>query len=63
MVEIDPFDPASVPVKRTALGRKHQESATCTLTKDGRLAVYMADDSNFEYVYKFVSRDKVRSAT
>lgn len=60
VVEIDPFDPASTPVKRTALGRKHQESATCRLTKDGRLAVYMGDDSNFEYIYKFVSRDKVR---
>jgi len=60
VVEIDPFDPASTPVKRTALGRKHQESATCTLTRDGRLAVYMGDDSNFEYIYKFVSRDKVR---
>ena len=60
VVEIDPFDPASTPVKRTALGRKHQESATCTLTPDGRLAVYMGDDSNFEYIYKFVSRDKVR---
>jgi secreted PhoX family phosphatase len=63
VVEIDPFDPSSTPVKRTALGRKHQESATCTLTKDGRLAVYMADDSNFEYVYKFVSRDKVRTGS
>ncbi|MEJ8813305.1 PhoX family phosphatase [Variovorax ureilyticus] len=60
VVEIDPFDPASTPVKRTALGRKRQESATCTLTRDGRLAVYMGDDSAFEYIYKFVSRDKVR---
>lgn len=60
VVEIDPFDPASTPVKRTALGRKAQESATCRLAKDGRLAVYMGDDSNFEYIYKFVSRDKVR---
>ena len=60
VVEIDPMDPASTPIKRTALGRKCTESATCTLTRDGRVAVYMGDDARFEFIYKFVSRDRVR---
>lgn len=60
VVEIDPFDPASTPVKRTALGRKRTESATCTRTRDGRVALYMGDDARFEYLYKFVSAEPVR---
>jgi secreted PhoX family phosphatase len=60
VVEIDPMDPTATPIKRTALGRKRQESATCTLTRDGRVAIYMGDDTRFEYIYKFVSRDAVR---
>lgn len=60
VVEIDPMDPTSTPIKRTALGRKRQESATCTLAPDGRVVVYMGDDGQFEYIYKFVSRDVVK---
>lgn len=58
IVEIDPQNPTAPPKKRTALGRFSHEGANTCLTKDGRVAAYMGDDEKFEYVYKFVSRDR-----
>jgi secreted PhoX family phosphatase len=55
-VEIDPFNPNSVPKKRTAMGRKAQEGAWLGPVVAGQpLVWYMGDDSQNEYIYKYVS--------
>lgn len=58
IVEIDPHDPDSTPVKRTMLGRFKHEGANVNITEDGRVAAYMGDDERFDYLYKFVSDKK-----
>lgn len=56
IVEIDPFDNRSRPVKRTALGRFAHEDCRVSRPISGQpLAFYMGDDSQGEYIYKFVS--------
>lgn len=63
IVELDPSDPRFVPRKRTALGRFKHEGTGPRPTADGRVALYMGDDERFDYLYKFVSAEKLDSGT
>lgn len=54
IVELDPHDPSSVPVKRTALGRFMHGSATVT-ESGGHLVVHSTDAEDGGYLYKYVS--------
>jgi secreted PhoX family phosphatase len=62
IVELDPMDPTSTPIKRTALGRAAHEGAWVAVTRSGRAVVYSGEDARFEYIYKFVSRDPIKPA-
>ncbi|CAJ48323.1 PhoX family protein [Bordetella avium] len=56
LVEIDPYDPASIATKRTAMGRFAHEGCTYSKLEAGKpIAFYTGDDSQFEYLYRFVS--------
>lgn len=64
VVEINPFDPTSAPVKRTSLGRFAHEGVVFGPAREGRPVVaYSGDDSTFEYIYKYVSRAPFQRAT
>lgn len=56
MVEVDPFDETSTPVKRTLLGRFAHEGVVFNRVEEGKPVVcYSGDDARHEYIYKFVS--------
>ena len=59
VVEIDPFDPQSTPVKRTALGRVKHENAK-VVESNGRVVIYTGDDEDKDYFYKFVGAETWR---
>ncbi|MFC7363417.1 PhoX family protein [Nocardioides astragali] len=60
IVEVDPTDPTSTPVKHTAMGRFKHEGAHVIVNRDGHVVAYMGDDERFDYLYRFVSRDTFR---
>jgi secreted PhoX family phosphatase len=55
VVEIDPHDPASIPVKHTMLGRFRHENVAIRTAAGQRVIAYEGDDRTNGHVYKFVS--------
>ncbi|MCC3265587.1 PhoX family protein [Arthrobacter gengyunqii] len=60
IVELDPEDPDSVPRKHTSLGRFKHEGANVIIARNGKAVAYSGDDERFDYLYKFVSKNKYR---
>ncbi|WP_406636773.1 PhoX family protein [Pseudarthrobacter quantipunctorum] len=60
IVEVDPFDPTSKPKKHSSLGRFKHEGANVIIAESGHVVAYSGDDERFDYLYKFVSKDKYR---
>jgi secreted PhoX family phosphatase len=63
VVEVDPYDPASVPVKHTALGRFRHENVALRAEASRVVAAYMGDDRTGGHVYKFVSATRYQPGT
>jgi uncharacterized protein len=61
VVEIDPKNPTSTPIKRTALGRFKHENAALVINNDGHVVVYLGDDERGEHLYKFVTKNKYQA--
>ena len=61
VVEVDPYEPESTPVKQTMLGRFKHEGANVTISESGHAVAYMGDDERGDYLYKFVSADRFRA--
>jgi secreted PhoX family phosphatase len=63
ILEVDPRNPDAMPIKRTAMGRFAHEGCVFAPVRFGRQMVfYSGDDSQNEYIYKFVTRDVYLSA-
>ena len=60
VVEIDPYDPGSTPVKHTALGRFRHENVGLRAEAGAPVVGYMGDDRPGGHVWKFVSDEAYR---
>ena len=63
IIEVDPLDPLSIPSKRTALGRFARSAIAATQTSDGRPVIFMSQDSDQGFLFRFVAATNATSGT
>ena len=63
ITEINPLDPLSIPIKRTALGRFARSAVAATLTSDGRPVVFMSQDAHDGFLFRFIAATNATDGT
>lgn len=59
VVEVDAFDPTTLPVKRTAVGRGAHGDVAATRSADGRAVLYLTEARPGGFLYRFVSAQRI----
>ena len=63
VVEFNPLDPLSLPVKRTALGRIARAGVLAATTKDGRPVVFFTQDAAAGMMFRFIAATNATDGT
>ncbi len=63
VVELNPLDPGSFPMKRTALGRFPRAGMAATVTPDGRPVLFMSQDDPAGMLFRFIAAGNATGGT
>ncbi len=63
VTELNPLDPGSFPVKRTALGRFARAGVAAALTADGRPVIFMSQDDAAGMLFRFIAASNATDGT
>jgi len=63
ITELNPLDPLSIPVKRTALGRFSRAAVSAALTPEGRPVVFMSQDAAAGFLFRFIAATNATDGT
>ncbi len=63
VVELNPLDPQSIPIKRTALGRLARTGIAATQTTDGRPVVFFTQDDPAGFLFRFIAATNATDGT